>query len=152
MKANLLHKPLLKKEAMMREIQAVDSEFEGNFPFDSVRAELILAESVTDRTHPCAKFGWGNKKSLMENGEDGLWEDLKTFFEKQYSADRIYVVIQTSLPESKDLSELKTWVKETMGILENKGFGNQNFLHLDSNKQPANPFIDTKDEILAFNS
>lgn len=91
----------------MREIQAVDSEFEGNFPFDSVRAELILAESVTDRTHPCAKFGWGNKKSLMENGEDGLWKDLKNFFEKQYSADRIYVVIQTSLPEGKDLSELK---------------------------------------------
>ena len=82
MKANLLHKPLLKKEAMMREINAVDSEFEGNFPLDSVRAELILAESIEDKTHPCSKFGWGNKKSLMENGEDGLWEDLKSFFDK----------------------------------------------------------------------
>jgi secreted Zn-dependent insulinase-like peptidase len=42
MKANLLAHPLLKKDCMEREIQAVDSEFQGNFPYDSVREELIL--------------------------------------------------------------------------------------------------------------
>ena len=46
MKANLLFKPLLKRDAMLREIQAVDSEFEGNFSMDSVRAELILSEII----------------------------------------------------------------------------------------------------------
>jgi nardilysin len=107
MKANLLHKPILKEEAMMREIQAVDSEFEGNFPMDNVRAELILAESVTDKMHPCASFGWGNKKSLTEKGEDSLWQDLKTFFDTQYSAERMYIVVQTMVPDGKDLSEVK---------------------------------------------
>ena len=53
-KANLLAKPLLKQDAQKREIQAVDSEFEGNFPYDSVRAELILSEVIKDRKHPCA--------------------------------------------------------------------------------------------------
>ena len=107
MKANLLFKPLLKEEAMMREIQAVDSEFEGNYSYDNVRAELILAESITDKMHPCASFGWGNKKSLIEKGEDTLWKDLRSFFDSHYSADRTYVVIQTMIPDGKDLSELR---------------------------------------------
>jgi secreted Zn-dependent insulinase-like peptidase len=78
---------------------------------DNVRAELILAESITDKKHPCAAFGWGNKKSLTEKGEDSLWQDLKTFFDTQYSAERMYIVVQTMVPNGKDLSEVKQWVK-----------------------------------------
>ena len=64
MKAHLLAFPLLSKDAQEREIQAVNNEFEGNYPYDSVRTELILNQSITDRTHPCANFGWGNMVSL----------------------------------------------------------------------------------------
>jgi secreted Zn-dependent insulinase-like peptidase len=44
MQANLLAEPLLNKDALNREIQAVNSEFEGKFSSDSVRAELIEKE------------------------------------------------------------------------------------------------------------
>ena len=37
---------------------------------------------------------WGNKKSLLKADKDQLWNDLKTFFDEQYSADRIKLVIQ----------------------------------------------------------
>jgi secreted Zn-dependent insulinase-like peptidase len=71
MQANLLASPLLKKEGMEREIQAVDSEFEGNFPYDSVREELILQQNINIHNHPCTKFGWGNLKTLtgIETGK-----------------------------------------------------------------------------------
>lgn len=136
----------------MREIQAVDSEFEGNFSYDNVRAELILAESITDRNHPCASFGWGNKKSLVEKGEDTLLKDLRSFFDSHYSADRTYVVIQTMIPDGKDLSELKGWVTKSFGILENKKLGNQSFLYKGANNLPMDPFANSTDEVIAFNS
>ena len=102
----------------------MDSEFEGNFSYDNVRAELILSESIPDKSHPCAQFGWGNLTSLTAKGEDSLWDDLKLFYEQQYSAERTYLVIQSK----NDIVEIKTWVKETFGILPNKGLSKQNFL------------------------
>ena len=86
--------PLLKKDAMLREIEAVNDEFENNFPADSVRSELIMNETIKDKTHPCSKFGWGNMKSLTEHGfDDALWNDLKAFHAAQYSADRMSIVL-----------------------------------------------------------
>ena len=125
MKANLLFKPLLKRDAMLREIQAVDSEFEGNFSYDNVRAELILSEIIQDKNHPCAQFGWGNLASLTASGKDSLWDDLKAFYESHYSAERTYLVIQSK----NDISEIKGWVKESFGILPNKGLLKQNFIY-----------------------
>ena len=120
MQANLLAFPLLKKDAMDREIQAVNDEFEGNFPYDSVRSELLLNENVTDKTHPCSKFGWGNLFSLTKGGKDTLWEDLKSFHNDQFSSDRMSVVVQAKLPQGSDLNELKKWVTESFGIIPNK--------------------------------
>jgi len=73
MQANLLHKPLLKKEAMEREIKAVNDEFEGNFPYDSVRGELLLNQSVKNKSHPLSKFTWGNILSLTQTSKETLW-------------------------------------------------------------------------------
>lgn len=42
MQAQLLAFPLLKEDAIMREIEAVNEEFEGNFSSDGVRSELLL--------------------------------------------------------------------------------------------------------------
>ena len=63
MQANLLAEPLLKKDAMMREIQAVDQEFEGCFTADDVRAEFIMQSKVKEGSS-LKKFAWGNSKSL----------------------------------------------------------------------------------------
>jgi secreted Zn-dependent insulinase-like peptidase len=52
LQASLLSKPLLSKDALHREIQAVNSEFEGHFSSDSVRGELIEKEHIKDKNHP----------------------------------------------------------------------------------------------------
>lgn len=67
LQANLLANPLLSKDALHREIQAVNSEFEGHFSSDSVRGELIEKEHIEDKDHPIFQFGWGNMKSLYGN-------------------------------------------------------------------------------------
>jgi secreted Zn-dependent insulinase-like peptidase len=83
LQANLLAFPLLKPDAISREIEAVNEEFEANFPNDSVRSELLLSEcsgqAYKDFVHPCAKFGWGNKESLNGENKETLWEDVKKF-------------------------------------------------------------------------
>ena len=67
-------------------------------------------------------FAWGNLKSLKGDNEETLWDDLKTFYENQYSADRLKVVIQVKTDD--DLAELRQWVTESFGIIEDKNYGN----------------------------
>ena len=93
MQAQLMGFPLLKPDAMEREIQSVHQEFEGNFPYDSVRTELLLNQCVNDKTNPCSKFSWGNLESLAGKNKDTLYDDLQIFFAEQYSADRMSVAV-----------------------------------------------------------
>ena len=93
MKAWLFHRPLLKKEAMDREIKSVESEFQGQFVSDACRIEQLLCEQTADKQHPLNCFAWGNLKSLKGENEESLWDDLKDFYEKQYSADRLRITI-----------------------------------------------------------
>jgi insulysin len=71
---------LLNKDGTEREVNAVNSEFEKNFPSDTRRLRQVLAENMWDQNHPRAGFGTGNLKSLSSNGYDILWEDLNSFF------------------------------------------------------------------------
>ena len=111
----------------MREIEAVNSEFEENYPVDSTRAELILVQEVKEPGHPAAIFGWGNFQSLTEAGEDDLCADVKSFFDQHYSPDRMVLVIQAKLPEGDDLKTLETLVAETLGPIPSKNLGPQCF-------------------------
>ena len=61
----------------------------------------------------------------MGEQKDTLWDDLKDFYESQYSADRLKVVIQVKTED--DMAELRTWVTESFGVIENKSFGFQDF-------------------------
>ena len=76
MKAWLLHRPLLKKEAMEREIKSVESEFQSNFVSDYARMEQLLCEHTKSKSHFMNCFAWGNLKSLMDEDTDALWNDL----------------------------------------------------------------------------
>ena len=75
--------------------------------------------------HLMNSFGWGNLKSLENEHKETLWEDLRLFYEREYSADRLKVVIQVKTED--DLAELRTWVTESFSIIENKCLGLQNF-------------------------
>ena len=56
--------PLMKKEAMQREREAVDSEFQMSLPSDYCRKEQIFGSLAKDK-HPMTKFMWGNLTSLQ---------------------------------------------------------------------------------------
>jgi secreted Zn-dependent insulinase-like peptidase len=79
---------------------------------------------------------------LTAQGKESLWDDLKLFYEKQYSAERTYIVIQSK----NDITEIKAWVNETFGILPNKGLSKQNFLTNDG----ACPYSESLNEMIVF--
>ncbi len=62
--ACLLTEPLLKADAMDREIQSIESEFESNYPYDSSRRFQLLSSVAASKSHPMNRFTWGNIKSL----------------------------------------------------------------------------------------
>lgn len=90
--------PLLKKESMVREREAVDSEFELATSSDSARIEQIIGTFASDE-NPVGKFMWGNSKTLKDQvSEDELYESLRQFHEKYYSANLMTVAILAKLP------------------------------------------------------
>ena len=57
--------PLMVKNAMDREREAVDSEFQGYMPSDGWRLSQLFV-SIAKPNHPVAKFNVGNKQSLSK--------------------------------------------------------------------------------------
>ena len=57
--------PLMVKNAMDREREAVDSEFQGYMPSDGWRLRQLFV-SIAKPNHPVAKFSVGNKQSLSK--------------------------------------------------------------------------------------
>ena len=131
MAANNFASPLLKKEDMDREINAVESEFKMNLPDDNVRILQILMNNTFHDDHLFNRFMWGNLQSLKGENPDTLWDDLKKFYDEHYSADRMKVCIQVKSHDN--LQELRGWVEETLSIIPNKNLGVQDFSQFTKN-------------------
>lgn len=96
--ASLFKAPLMLKEAMTREREAVHSEFLSKMQGDDVRREQLLA-SLMHETHPGSIFAWGNLTTLKEQiTDDLLFERVHAFRKRHYSAHRMYMCIQARLP------------------------------------------------------
>ncbi len=87
--------PLVKSDALQREVEAVDSEFSGVLQSDSCRLSQARAR-VVPANHPASKFGWGNKQSLLEipskQGID-VRKYLLEYYKKHYTANRMSLVV-----------------------------------------------------------
>lgn len=96
--ANFFKEPLLLKECMTREREAVESEFQSTKHKNDVRREQLLS-SLGNAEHPSSIFTWGNLKTLMENvSDDELHLRVHQFRKRHYSAHRMYVCVQARLP------------------------------------------------------
>lgn len=87
--------PLIKSDALDREVQAVDSEFSGVLQSDSCRLSQARASLISD-SHPASKFGWGNKYSLQDcPSQQGIdvRRYLLEYYKTHYSANRMTLVI-----------------------------------------------------------
>ena len=78
-------------------------------------------QTTYKKDHLFNRFMWGNLKSLKGQNEETLWDDLRTFFETQYSADRMRLVIQVKTRDN--MRELWNWVVNSFSIIENKSLG-----------------------------
>lgn len=102
--------PLVKADALEREVKAVDNEFSGVLQSDSCRLSQLRAHT-SRAEHPASKFGWGNRKSLVEDpaaaGID-VRAALLEHYKKQYGAERMNLVVLGGQP----LETLESWVAE----------------------------------------
>ncbi|KAF3492688.1 hypothetical protein DY000_02058133 [Brassica cretica] len=101
--------PLMKTEAMEREVLAVDSEFNQALQNDACRLQQFQCYTSA-KGHPFNRFSWGNKKSLcgaMENGVD-LRECIVKLYKEYYHGGLMKLVVIGG--ESLDM--LESWVVE----------------------------------------
>ncbi|KAK4370214.1 hypothetical protein RND71_009689 [Anisodus tanguticus] len=101
--------PLVKAEAMEREVQAVDSEFNQVLQNDSCRLQQLQCHT-SNPGHPFNRFFWGNKKSLADAVEKGvnLREQILKLYHDNYRGGSMKLVIIGG--ESLDI--LESWVLE----------------------------------------
>ncbi|EFN52789.1 hypothetical protein CHLNCDRAFT_138430 [Chlorella variabilis] len=102
--------PLIKADALDREVQAVDNEFSGVLQSDACRMLQLRCRTAREG-HLFRKFGWGNRKSLVEDpataGID-VRQELLQYYREQYSAERMNLVVLGG----EDLDVLQQWVEE----------------------------------------
>ncbi|CAH1155362.1 unnamed protein product [Phaedon cochleariae] len=115
--------PLMKKGAMTREREAIESEFQMALPSDWSRKEQLLC-SFSKKDSPVNSFAWGNLITLKENiDDDKLYEGVHEFRKRHYSAHRMTLAIQARLPTET----LQKYVVEC-------------FSKVPNNELPANDF------------
>lgn len=105
--AQFFTSPLVKAEAMEREVLAVDSEFNQVLQNDSCRLQQLQCYTSTP-DHPFNRFFWGNKKSLadaVEKGVDLRDRILKLYHDNYYGGSMKLVVIG-----GEPLEVLERWV------------------------------------------
>ena len=86
--------PLLKADAVDREINAVNAEHEKNILNDELRINRIL-EVVANKKHPFHHFSTGTIETLKR---DDIREKLVDFYQKNYSANLMKLVVLDKKP------------------------------------------------------
>jgi insulysin len=104
--------PSFNEDAVLREINAVDSEHQKNIGNDMWRNEEILKLSF-DKTHPHSRFSTGNLETLKI---DNIHKFVKDFYNEHYSANIMKCVILGS----EDIVTLKKNVSQIFSKIPNK--------------------------------
>ncbi|PRQ34798.1 putative insulysin [Rosa chinensis] len=86
--------PLMKSEAMAREVQAIDSEFNTVLQNDFCRLQQLQGHTSSPG-HPFNKFSWGNKKSLDDAKKKGinLQEQILKLYRDNYHGGLMKLVV-----------------------------------------------------------
>ena len=84
-------------------------EYEDNLLEDSSR-RLQLLSMIAKKDHPFSGFPFGNLKSLIEIPQSlglDINAELREFFKKHYTADKMYLAIQSH----HSLDTMQSWVE-----------------------------------------
>ncbi|KAL6967811.1 nardilysin [Sarracenia purpurea var. burkii] len=101
--------PLVKAEAMEREVLAVDSEFNQVLQNDSCRLQQLQCHTSAP-DHSFNRFFWGNKKSLVDAMEKGI--NLREQILRLYSDNYIGGLMKLVVIGGEALDVLESWVLE----------------------------------------
>jgi nardilysin len=91
--SRFFYQPLMRADAVDREKQAVESEFQLAVMSDNARLQqLFCATAKPLDEHPFRTFSWGNAESLSPPGVDVV-KELRTFYDMYYYAQNMRLVI-----------------------------------------------------------
>ncbi|XP_069674736.1 nardilysin isoform X2 [Periplaneta americana] len=115
--------PLMKREAMTREREIIESEFQMAVSSDENRKQQLLCH-LTKPECPMRKFTWGNLSTLRDNiTDDELYEAVHEFRKTHYSAHRMTLAVQAEFP----LEKLESWIVEYFSNVPNNGLAPDEF-------------------------
>ncbi|XP_075901317.1 nardilysin-like isoform X2 [Nelusetta ayraudi] len=120
--------PLMIEDAIDREVEAVDSEYQLARPSDSHRKEMLFG-SLARAGHPMGKFFWGNAQTLKHEPREkqiNTYERLRLFWRRYYSAHYMTLAVQSR----ETLDTLEQWVREIFSKVPNNGEAAADFSHL----------------------
>lgn len=111
--------PLMIEDAVDREVEAVDSEYQLAKPSDSHRKEMLFG-SLAKPDHPMSKFCWGNAQTLKTKPKEkdiNVYKRLREFWKRYYSAHYMTLAVQSK----EKLDTLEEWVREIFSQIPNNG-------------------------------
>jgi len=132
--------PLFAASSTDRELEAVNSEYEGNLSKDVWRISQ-LEKSTSDPQHPYSGFSIGNSESLRivpKQRDIDIRQVLLDFHQAQYSSNRMSLAILSN----QSLDELQTLVIKSFKDVPNK--------KLAETKYPADPYGEAKRKTICY--
>uniref|UniRef100_A0A4W5JCP0 Nardilysin convertase n=1 Tax=Hucho hucho TaxID=62062 RepID=A0A4W5JCP0_9TELE len=120
--------PLMIRDAIDREVEAVDSEYQLAKPSDSHRKEMLFG-SLAKPGHPMGKFCWGNAQTLKTEPRKkkiNVYKRLRSFWKRHYSAHYMTLAVQSK----EKLDTLEEWVREIFSGVPNNAQPKPDFSEL----------------------
>ena len=106
--------PLFNEEYVEREANAVHSEFTSKIKDDGRRMFSVIKANLS-KDHPYSKFSVGNLETLRDKEKTKLREALLSFYQKNYSANQMKLVVIGKEP----VETLASWVTQKFSEIPN---------------------------------
>lgn len=108
--------PRLDAERVRRERNAVHSEFSLKVK-DDVRRIHEVHRATSNPAHPFSKFSVGTLETLADQPGRPIWDDMKAFYQAEYSASRMTVAVIARAP----VEQLEREVRARFGAVPTHG-------------------------------
>lgn len=108
--------PRLDREYVAREREAVNSEYRLKVQ-TQVRRFREVRRATSNPAHGFSKFSVGNLDTLADRPGDAVWDDLRSFYDTEYSASRMAV----SVLGRQDLDTLEGFVRDRFEAVPTTG-------------------------------
>ena len=108
--------PLLSEEFVNKERKNIDAEFKLKLK-DDIRRLYDVHKETINQAHPFAKFSVGSSETLADKDGYNLREELCDFFQKNYQANFMTLVLEGPQP----LTELENLAKSHFSKIKSKG-------------------------------